>query len=146
MKVLGIHIGHDSSAALVIDGRIIADVAEERFTRTKHYCGLPIASVDYCLKSQNLSIGDIDAIAIPAESSVPDLNFLFELKGNRQEKAANKRRMLEFVREIMNRPSAKPPLYVKNFPIKASTEIVHVNHHLAHAASAYYTNTLREKQ
>jgi len=33
MKILGVHIGHDSSAALVVDGRIVADVAEERFTR-----------------------------------------------------------------------------------------------------------------
>src|SRR5207244_2180256 len=37
-------------------------------------------------------------------------------------------------------------LYIKNFPVKASTEIIHVNHHLAHAASAYYTNNLSEKQ
>ena len=44
MKVLGIHIGHDSSAALIVDGCIVADVAEERFNRIKHSCELPVIS------------------------------------------------------------------------------------------------------
>ena len=142
MKTLGIHLGHDSSAALVVDGRIVADVAEERFTRTKHYCGLPMAAVE----SQNLTISDIDAVAVPAEDNVPDLNFLFDLKGARQEKKTRKRQMLEFARELFNSPGSKPPVYIKNFPLPASTEILHVSHHLAHAASAYYTNPCTEKQ
>ena len=146
MNILGIHIGHDSSAALVVDGKIVADVAEERFTRTKHYCGLPIASIDYCLKSQNLKMADIDVVAVPTECSVPDLNFLLDLRGAKQERKTKKRNMLEFAQELLKRAAAKPPLYIKNFPIKNSTEIVHVNHHLAHAASAYYTNNLQEKQ
>ena len=65
MKVLGIHIGHDSSAALVVHGKIIADVAEERFSRVKHDAGLPLRSIDYCLKSQKLTMADIDAVAVP---------------------------------------------------------------------------------
>src|SRR6266436_6464217 len=146
MKILGIHIGHDSSAALVVDGRIVADVAEERFTRTKHYCGLPIASIDYCLKSQGLTMADIDLVAVPTECSVPDLNFLLDLKGARQERKCRKGRMLEFARELFKKGAPKPPLYIKNFPIKDSVEIVHVGHHLAHAASAYYTTKNREKQ
>src|SRR5213078_3679966 len=100
MRILGIHIGHDSSAALVVDGKIVADVAEERFTRTKHYCGLPIGSIDYCLKSQKLTIADIDVIAIPADCSVPDLNFLLDLKGAKEEPKTRKRRALEFAGEV----------------------------------------------
>jgi len=146
VNILGIHIGHDSSAALVVDGKIVADVAEERFTRTKHYCGLPIASIDYCLKSQKLKMADIDIVAVPADCSVPDLNFLLDLKGAKRERKTKKRSMLEFTEELFKKGAAKPPLYIKNFAIKHSTEIVHVNHHLAHAASAYYTNNLSEKQ
>lgn len=146
MNVLGIHIGHDSSAALVRDGRILADVAEERFTRTKHYCGLPIHSIEYCLKSQGLTMADIDAVAIPAVGSVPDLNFLLDLKGVRVERKTAPRRALEFVQEVMNKPDVKPPLYIKNFPLHKRTELVHVEHHLAHAASAYYTSGTRDKQ
>src|ERR1051325_241478 len=146
MNILGIHIGHDSSAALVVDGRIVADVAEERFTRTKHYCGLPLRAIDYCLKFRQLSMADLDAVAVPAAYSVPDLNFLLDLKGAKREPMTRKRRALEFVREIMNKPDVKPPLYVKNFPLAAKTEVIHVEHHLAHAASAYYTSGAREKQ
>ena len=146
MKVLGVHVGHDSSAALVIDGRIVADVAEERFTRTKHYCGLPLHAVDYCLTSQGLTIADIDAVAVPAQDSVPDLNFLFGLTGTKQERPGRQRRTLDFARELLKRPAVKPPLYIRSFPLASRTEIVHVQHHLAHAASAYYTNPVPGKQ
>lgn len=146
MNVLGIHIGHDSSAALIVDGKVVADVAEERFTRTKHYCGLPLASIEYCLKSRSLNITDVDVVAVPTEGSVPDLNFLLNLPPAKQERKTRKRHMLEFAEELFKKGAAKPPLYVRNFPVKNSTEIVHVHHHLAHAASAYYTTDLPEKQ
>jgi carbamoyltransferase len=146
MKILGIHIGHDSGAALVHDGKIVADVAEERFLRVKHYCGLPIQAVDYCLKSQNLTMADIDIVAVPAAGSVADLNFLLDLKGAKREQATRKRQALEFATAIMKKPGIKPPLYIKNFPLAPRTEIVHVEHHLAHAASAYYTSGTRDKQ
>ena len=66
MNVLGIHTGHDSSAALIVDGRIVADVAEERFSRIKHDAGLPLNCINYCLKSQKLTMADIDCVAVPA--------------------------------------------------------------------------------
>ncbi|MFM1768272.1 MAG: hypothetical protein RJA22_801 [Verrucomicrobiota bacterium] len=146
MNVLGIHIGHDSSAALIRDGRILADVAEERFTRIKHYCGLPIHSIDYCLKSQGLTMEDLDAVAIPSVGGLPELNFLLDLKGARAEQKTAPRRALEFVQGVMNKPEVRPPLYIKSFPLHPKTELVHVEHHLAHAASAYYTSGTRDKQ
>ena len=63
MNVLGIHIGHDSSVALVQNGKLVADVAEERFSRIKHFSGLPFKSLDYCLKAFNLTMDDIDLFA-----------------------------------------------------------------------------------
>lgn len=146
MNVLGLHIGHDSSAALIVDGKIVADVAEERFARTKHYSGLPLASIGYCLKSQQLGMADIDVVAVPTAGSLPDLNFLLDLKGATQERGTSARRFLEFARQVTKRAGVKPPIYVRNFPIDSSTQVVHINHHLAHAGSAYYTNPLREKQ
>ena len=146
MNVLGIHTSHDSSAALIRDGCIVADVAEERFTRVKHYAGLPAHAIDYCLMSQNLTMADIDAVAVPMAGRAPDLNFLLDLKGARKETKSRQRRALEFVWERLNRPQEKPPLYFRDFPLHAKTEIVHVEHHLAHAASAYYTNATSERQ
>ena len=81
MKILGIHAGHDSSAALIIDGKIIADVAEERFNRIKHFSGLPVKSIEYCLKIGGLDINDIDQIATSSIFDQPKFNFLFDLKG-----------------------------------------------------------------
>ncbi|TAK99099.1 MAG: hypothetical protein EPO07_11155 [Verrucomicrobia bacterium] len=146
MNILGIHIGHDSSAALVVDGRIVADVAEERFIRVKHYAGLPIRAVEYCLKCRGLTMADIDAVAIASKGSVPELNFLFDLHGAKEEKKASLGKAVDFARDMLGRPQLKPPLYVKNFPLAPRTEIIHVEHHLAHAASAYYTSGTREKQ
>ena len=64
MNILGISCYyHDSSAALLKDGKIIAAAQEERFTRKKHDISFPVNSVEYCLKSQNMAIKDIDYIS-----------------------------------------------------------------------------------
>ena len=146
MNVLGVHIGHDSSAALVRDGRIVADVAEERFVRIKHYSKLPIHSIDYCLKSHGMTMNDIDVIAIPAAGVAPELNFLFDLKGSKQEIPGRRTQAVSYIRKRLGRAYETPPLYIKNFPANPKTEVVHVEHHLAHAASAYYTSGSRDKQ
>ena len=63
MNILGIGgYSHDSAAALVCDGKLVAGVAEERLTRVKHQGGPPRKAVDYCLETAGLSIGDIDHI------------------------------------------------------------------------------------
>ena len=146
MRVLGIHIGHDSSAALVVDGKIIADVAEERFTRTKHYAGLPIKSVTYCLKAGRIAIKDVDAVAVPTAGSMPELNHLLALNGSRAEKRTAAGRVLERARRIMKTALLHPPLYIQQFALPEGTPVVHVEHHLAHAASAYYTSGSAMKQ
>ena len=61
--------GHDASAALVVDGEVVACAAEERFTRTKHSLNLagntllPKNAVAYCLESAGLKIADVDIVA-----------------------------------------------------------------------------------
>src|SRR5215813_10280734 len=121
MKVLGIHTGHDSSAALVIDGRIVADVAEERFTRIKHYNGLPIHAIAYCLESQSLTMEDIDAVAVPTKFGEPHLNFLLNLTDGRRERQPNAGRfLLELALTTMKKTTSKAPLYLQNFPVRPS--------------------------
>lgn len=128
------------------DGRVVADVAEERFVRIKHYSGLPVKSIEYCLASQNLTMNDIDAIALPTTGVAPDMNFLFDLKGAKMERPGRKAQAIGYLRRKRGHGEAKPPLYIKNFPAPSRTDIVHVEHHLAHAASAYYTSGTRDKQ
>lgn len=64
MNVLGLSCYyHDSAAALVRDGVLVAAAAEERFNRKKHYFGFPKLAVDYCLREAGISLADLDAIA-----------------------------------------------------------------------------------
>lgn len=64
MRVLGISaFYHDSAAALVEDGRIIAAAQEERFTRKKHDSNYPQNAVDFCLAEAGIALGDVDFVA-----------------------------------------------------------------------------------
>jgi len=53
---------HDSAAALVVDGRIVAAAQEERFTRRKHEAGFPRQAVDYCLRAAGLTPAQLDHV------------------------------------------------------------------------------------
>ena len=64
MRVLGVSaFYHDSAAALVEDGRIVAAAQEERFTRKKHDSDYPAQAIDYCLSAADISLGDVDYVA-----------------------------------------------------------------------------------
>src|SRR5204863_8751179 len=65
MNILGINTYHgDASAALVIDGQLVAAAEEERFTRVKHDTSFPTQATRYCLDFANLAPGDIDHISL----------------------------------------------------------------------------------
>ncbi|MDD9928126.1 MAG: carbamoyltransferase [Rhodospirillaceae bacterium] len=64
MRILGISaFYHDSAAALVEDGRIVAAAQEERFTRKKHDSDYPANAIEYCLSAAGIALGDIDHVA-----------------------------------------------------------------------------------
>lgn len=63
MKVLGVSYGyHDASACLVVDGRVVAASAEERFTRQKHDANFPTWAIEYCLAQGGVSVGALDQV------------------------------------------------------------------------------------
>ena len=63
MRILGISaFYHDSAAALVVDGRIVAAAQEERFTRKKHDARFPVHAVRYCLAEAGIKLHDIDYV------------------------------------------------------------------------------------
>ena len=65
MIILGLNAYHgDSSACIVIDGKLIAAVEEERFRRVKHWAGFPTKAIQYCLHEAGAKVGDIDHIAV----------------------------------------------------------------------------------
>ena len=65
MIILGINAYHaDSSAAIFVNGVLVAAIEEERFTRVKHWAGFPSLSIQFCLKEAGVNIGQVDHIAI----------------------------------------------------------------------------------
>ena len=63
MIMLGLNAYHgDSSACVIRDGELIAAVEEERFCRQKHWAGLPVRSLEYCLEATGITLADVDAM------------------------------------------------------------------------------------
>ncbi|MCZ8312785.1 MAG: carbamoyltransferase [Magnetospirillum sp.] len=64
MRILGLSaFYHDSAAALVVDGRIVAAAQEERFTRKKHDARYPVHAIEYCLAEAGIALDQIDHVA-----------------------------------------------------------------------------------
>lgn len=137
---------HDSAAALLIDGKIFAAVQEERFSRIKHDSSYPFHSVEFLLKKSNLRLSDIDYIAFYEK---PFLKFerlletyvAFAPKGFKsfsksmpiwlREKLFQKKLLFN---ELRN--------HDKNF--KDINKIYFSEHHLSHAASAFYPSPFND--
>ena len=65
MYILGLNAYHgDCSACLFKDGNIVAAIEEERLTRVKHAAGFPINSIKFCLNKENISLKNINYVAV----------------------------------------------------------------------------------
>ena len=145
-NILGVHAGHDAAAALVIDGRVVACVAEERFRRVKHYAGLPLEAIDYCLGAGGLSADDLDEVALTSATSDGGLlRHLMRLgPGPRPAATPLRQRPRAALRSVLESLRATPPvtegppLYVPRWIGSRTIPVRAVEHHVAHAASAYY--------
>src|SRR3954451_11126997 len=63
MRILGISaFYHDSAAALLVDGKIVAAAQEERFTRKKQDARFPVHAIGYCLKEAGIALKDVDYV------------------------------------------------------------------------------------
>ena len=63
--ILGINSNHaDSSACIIVNGKIVAAAEEERFNRIKHWAGFPENSILYCLEDSGIKFKDIEDVAI----------------------------------------------------------------------------------
>ena len=72
--ILGINTFHtDSSACLLINGKLVAAIEEERISRKKHYSGYPVESIKECLRIGNISEKDVTNIAF---NTKPKSNFI----------------------------------------------------------------------
>ena len=146
-KILGISaFYHDSAAALIIDGEIIAAAQEERFTRKKHTPDFPEKAIKYCLEQGGCSIDELDAVVFYDKPLLKwerllETYYAFAPRGLRQfivsipvwlkEKMFLKKMLYEGLAEIEKYDKKKLKLL---FP----------QHHLSHAASAFYPSPFKD--
>lgn len=147
MKILGISaFYHDSAAALVVDGEIVAAAQEERFTRKKHDSDFPRNAVAYCLREAGINLAEVDYVAFYDK---PFLKFerlletyvAFAPRGFRSFKTALPIWLSE-------------KLFQKNLIAKRLKEfapdfdwesrLTFSEHHLSHAASAFFPSPFEE--
>lgn len=131
---------HDSAAAIVADGKIIAAASEERFTRIKADSSFPHNAVGFCLKEAGISIDDVDDVVFYEDSVLK-----FERIITMAHLTAGKGYYL-FLKSIpkwvtknlwMNRVIAKE--------LNQKHRIIHnFEHHVSHAASAFYPSPFEE--
>jgi len=136
---------HDSAAALIIDGEIIAAAQEERFTRKKHDPSYPTNAIDYCLKEAKLSLEKVDYIAFYDK---PFLKFerlletyvAFAPKGFQSFRMAMPVWLREklFLKDMLIKEIKKAD---RNFD---SNKLMFGEHHFSHAASAFYASPFEE--
>jgi carbamoyltransferase len=149
LTVIGLSgaVSHDPSAALYIDGKLVAAAEEERFVRDKHARNrMPFEAAKFCLDYAGIKPAEVDAVAIPfAPISIfgkarwhyaqrywyaPDRGLDAIFAGNRRYHRYRKR--------------IEGCLQELGFDL-GRTEIVPVEHHLAHASSAYHCSGFQEK-
>ncbi|MEM9920660.1 MAG: carbamoyltransferase [Bacteroidota bacterium] len=146
-KILGISAYyHDAAAALVVDGKVVAAVQEERFTRIKHTEDFPLESIRYCLEEGGLTLEELDAIVFYDKPFLKferllETYFAFAPKGLisflkaipvwLKEKIFLKKNILDELKEV-------GPYDKKKIKLLFS------EHHLSHAASAFFASPYEE--
>jgi len=141
MKILGLSSNyHDASAALVVDGKLIAAAAEERFTLQKHDPNFPVLAAEFCLKRAGLSAEELDCIAYHEN---PNEKFSRTLSSSFARFPFSLPTFLKSMREaitggfwVRNRISAALDVH--------PNKIIYVPHHCSHAAHSFLTSPFDE--
>ena len=132
--VLGINAYHgDSSACIVVGGKLVAAVEEERFRRIKHWAGFPSESIRYCLAEAGVALSAVDHVAV---NSDPRASFarkvLFAIK-----RRPDPQLIIDRLRNAGKRQSIQQELD-RAFPGGGFRGHVHrIEHHLSHLASCF---------
>ncbi len=132
---------HDSAAALVVDGEIVAAAQEERFTRVKHDHGFPQHAIDYCLAEAGLSSEQLDFVGFYDK---PFMKFERLLETYLAFSPVGFRSFLKAM-PLWMRQKLHLPREIRNGLGGAySKKIVFCEHHESHAASAFFPSPFEE--
>jgi len=137
MLILGLNMFHaDASAAIVQDGKVVFAIAEERLNRHKHYGGFPSLSVKACLDAVGAKITDIDHVAVGQDS---DANLAKKV----QYVLSKPSKILNFIRLRQRKEGMRDVRSLLANSLQIDPQLLrfqehHLEHHIAHIASAYY--------
>lgn len=135
--IVGINAYHaDSSACLLKDGRLIAAAEEERFVRIKHWAGLPVHALRYCLREGGIELSDVEIIAINTD---PGANILRKLVYTTFRRPDWKL-LADRLRNLRKRRSIIKGLETAFGGKRFRGEVHAVEHHLAHMASSFFAS------
>lgn len=141
MLILGLNMFHaDASAALVQDGEVVFAIAEERLNRVKHYAGFPTLAIKACLDFAGVKITEVDHVAIGQDS---DANLAKKV----QYALANPARILNLIRLRQRKQPLRDVRSLLSKALDVDRKTLrfrehHLEHHIAHIASAYYGSPL----
>ncbi len=146
-KILGISaFYHDSAAVIIIDGEIIAAAQEERFTRKKHTSDFPINAVKFCLEYSGCSIDELDAVVFYDKPLLKferllETYYAFAPRGLRQFITSIPVWLREkmFLKKLLYDGLAEAGEYDKK-----KLNLLFPEHHMSHAASAFYPSPYKE--
>jgi carbamoyltransferase len=147
MKILGISaLYHDAAAALLVDGRPVAAAQEERFTRKKHDEGFPLRAIDYCLREGRLTLADLDAVAFYDKPFLKFERLLSTYLAFAPRGFASFRLALPlWIREKLFQKQVIIGHLTKLDPkFDWEKKLLFSEHHLSHAASAYFPSPFPE--
>ena len=147
MKILGISaFYHDSAASIVIDGKIIAAAQEERFSRIKHDSSFPFEAIKFCLKFAKIKLKDLNYIVFYEKPFLKFERLLetyigFAPKGFKSFKIS----MPSWVKDKLFQKNVIQKNLENIFSSKIKpSKILFTEHHISHAASAFYPSTFKK--
>ena len=138
--ILGINAYHaDAAACIMRGGTLVAAAEEERFRRIKHWAGFPSRAIAYCLKEAGLELRDVTHVAINRSARANFFRKLAYVIAQRPSPRllARKLRNRADVASIADELGA-----IADRPFTGAIE--HIEHHLAHLASAFYASPFRD--
>ena len=136
--ILGINTYHaDSSACIIVDGKLIAAIEEERINRKKHFSGYPIESIRECLRIANKPDTEITDIAF---NTKPSSNLFAKGAFFFKNFSYDKNSLSERFKKKIN----VKKLLFKNFTLNTNVKFHYIEHHLAHIASAFYPSGFKD--
>ncbi|HIG98503.1 TPA: carbamoyltransferase [Candidatus Woesearchaeota archaeon] len=140
MNILGIScFYHDSSAALLQDGRVTAAAQEERWTRKKHDIAFPENAIKYCLQEAGITAREVDAVGFYEK---PLLKFERLLSSHIETFPKSYKAFVQALPGWVTEKLRIPGILRKK--LKYDGKVFFVDHHLAHAASSFHASPFNE--